>query len=267
MANYINPNSCNKPSCWLVFKDDGSATTPTISNGIISLNDGTRSLTIPVNDILPGVNDKCYTAGTKQIGTITVNTAPSTACCGNTLTYNVTIQWQNSCSQVESKNYQVIGSGDTPDTTTTIATAIKNSINADEFRVVNATSSTNVVTITAIAQGVFFQVKATDTIITYATTTANVDPVGSYNDLLAMGIPAGATSGSGTKYTVIWVPYKYLAPASTQDCQLVCMRSCALFFQEGASPSNTEMDALQTILEGGSTLAAYMARHSTSWCK
>lgn len=277
-TNYINPNTCNKkPSCVLIFNDGGGYSVPDLTTGLLTLNDGSSSVVINYADIIAqSVDEICSTAGVKGQWTLTVNTAPSTACCNNTLDYNVAMEWQESCSQVGSKNYHIIGSGNVPDTTTTIATAIKNAINADPSAVVTASSSGAVVTVTAKTEGLAGLLIKVTSNITLVASVANTAPAGNYDDLVAMGIDGALLDGTSATYAQIWISYWEHGAASTLEsanssdaCGLSCRRTCLLLVEEDGTAAFqvlTNSGALLNILEGAASTAQYNAKHSTTWC-
>lgn len=278
---YVNPNSCNKPDCYLVFNDAGNKTVPTLINGILTLTDDSGHVVkIPYADILPGnaVEMKCSAAGTNRTTTVTVNTAPSTACCGFILNYNVSITWQGTCENPITKTYPIQGFGDAADTTTTIATKIAAAITADADAAVTATSSTNVVTIVGKNTSIVFQTDVTASIMTAVVTVNGYPPSGFTADLVAMGIPLSLLTAAAT-YQILWIPYKFYSPATGQAdnqgnvCNVVCQHSCAIIVQENGTAeaailtnAGTLEDALEGTVAGSLTLPSWIGRHSTTWC-
>jgi hypothetical protein len=273
MATSINPNSCNPASCFLVYNAGAGATAPTLANGQISFNDTVRTLKLCYGDILCGATctaKTCHQEGARKQQTVTVVTAPSTSCCGNTITYGITIQWPIACGQNQEENFEVIGQGDLPDTTTTIATRLAAAINANPLIPVTATSVAAVVTLVSDVVGIDFLVKVGASIsgsITTATTVVNVNPFGRTADLVAMGIPADQLTASAN-YDGIRICYIAYEDNTTQQpgTKVVKFRDCWIFAQTGAtattifSASSALQDILAAVVDATNTAADYISK-------
>lgn len=257
MATILNPNSCVKADCWLVFNDSGAFDPPSLSLGKLTLFDGTRTLSLCYQDILcggAGSSMTCPTDGTAKVITVAVTAAPSSDCCGNTCVYGITISWKISCSETVSSNFEYVASGDAGDTTTTIGTALVALINANTAIPVTA-SGTTTITLTADEPGIDFTVEARSCLAsgfgTVTVATPNVNPFGRPEDLIAMGVDADAIDNAAT-YIGLALTWKSTAYFNTQGpCACVVNKTCWIFVEEGGYAEAsilTDADTLEDIL-------------------
>jgi predicted aconitase len=168
----------------------------------------------------------------------------------------------------------VIGQGDAPDTVTTIATRLKNAINANPLIPVTASNVAGVITLVADEAGIDFHTSVSASVsgaITTAVTVANVNPFGRPEDLEAMGVPSDLIDQSAT-YNAVRISYWGTADSTTQQpkCKCYVLKECWVFVEDGGAAESdilTGANALQAILAGSTsgalTLGDYIGKQST----